>query len=53
MGINKVQFQRGLPMAEFMERYGTQEQCHAALVASRWPQGFVCSGCGATRHSTF
>ena len=26
MGINKVQFQRGLPMAEFMERYGTQEQ---------------------------
>ena len=35
MGINKVQFQRGLPMAEFMERYGTQEQCHAALVASR------------------
>ena len=53
MGINKVQFQRGLPMAEFMERYGTQEQSHAALVASRWPQGFVCSDCGATRHSTF
>ena len=23
--------------------YGTQEQCHAALMASRWPQGFVCS----------
>ena len=53
MGINTVQFQRGLPMAEFMERYGTQEQCHAALVASRWPQGFVCPCCGATRHSTF
>ena len=53
MGINKVQFQRGLPLAEFMERYGTQEQCHAALVASRWPQGFVCSACNASRHSTF
>ena len=53
MGINTVQFQRGLPMAEFMQRYGTQEQCHAALVASRWPQGFVCPCCGATRHSTF
>jgi len=53
MAINKVQFQRGLPMAEFMGRYGTQEQCHAALVASRWPNGFVCSECGCSRHSTF
>ena len=53
MGINRVQFQRGLPMAEFMDRYGTQEQSHAALVASRWPQGFVCPGCGAARHRTF
>jgi len=53
MAINQVQFQRGLPMAEFMERYGTQEQCHAALVASRWPNGFVCCECGCSRHSTF
>ena len=53
MGINKVQFQRGLPLADFMARYGTQEQCHAALVASRWPLGFVCPTCNATRHSTF
>ena len=43
MAINRVQFQRGLAMAEFMERYGTQELCHAALVASRWPNGFVCA----------
>ncbi len=53
MAINKVQFQKGLSMVEFMERYGTQEKCHAAVVASRWPQGFVCPGCAATRHSTF
>lgn len=53
MGINTVQFQKGLSMAEFMERYGTEEQCHAALVASRWPTGFVCPGCGCTRHGTF
>ena len=53
MAINQVQFQRGLPMAEFMQRYGTQEQCHAALVASRWPDGFVCPDCGCSRHSTF
>ena len=50
MGSNAVQSQRGLPMAEFMQRYGTQAQCHAVLVASRWPQGFVCPG--LQRHAT-
>jgi N-methylhydantoinase A/oxoprolinase/acetone carboxylase beta subunit len=35
--INKVQFQKGLSMTEFIALYGTQAQCHAALVASRWP----------------
>lgn len=53
MGINKVQFQRGLSVAKFMERYGTEDKCHAALVASRWPTGFVCPECGCTRHCTF
>ncbi len=53
MGINGVQFQKGLSMTEFMQRYGTQEQCHAAAVALRWPNGFVCPDCGETRHSTF
>ena len=40
-------------MADFMARYGTQEKCHAALVASRWPAGFVCPHCASTRHCTF
>lgn len=53
MSINKIQFQKGLSMAEFMEQYGTEDQCHAALVASRWPSGFVCAECGGTRHITF
>jgi ribosomal protein L37AE/L43A len=53
MSINQVQFQRGLSMAEFMERYGTEEKCHAALVASRWPDGFRCPRCRDERHSTF
>ncbi len=53
MGINKIQFQKGLSMTEFMERYGTEKKCHAALVGSRWPSGFVCPECGGTRHSTF
>lgn len=49
MGINKVQFQKGLPMAEFMERYGTNEKCHAAVVAQRWPDGL--SALNAGRHA--
>lgn len=53
MGINKIQFQKGLSMSEFMENYGTEEKCHAALVASRWPDGFVCPNCGETSHSIF
>ena len=53
MSINQVQFQKGLSMADFMERYGTQEKCHAALVASRWPAGFVCAHCASTRCCTF
>jgi ribosomal protein L37AE/L43A len=53
MGINTVQFQPGLSMAEFMQRYGTHSQCHAALVASRWPQGFICPHCDGKPHSTF
>jgi IS5 family transposase len=29
--MNRVQFQRGLSMAEFMDQYGTDAQCEAAL----------------------
>ena len=53
MGINKVQFQKGLSIAAFMDQYGTEEQCHAALVASRWATGFICPSCECSRHCTF
>ena len=51
MARNRVQFQKGLSMAEFQERFGTEEKCHAALVSMRWPGGFVCPACGGTMHS--
>jgi len=51
MARNKVQFQRGLSMADFQRGYGTEEQCHAALVAMRWPDGFVCPRCAQTKYS--
>src|SRR5665213_3587835 len=46
MAMNRVQFQRGLSMPEFMDRYGSQDKCEAAVMASRWPGGFVCPECG-------
>ena len=51
MARTKVQFQRGLSLAEFQRLYGSEEQCHAALVAMRWPNGFVCPKCNGTAHS--
>lgn len=53
MAMNRVQFQRGLSMTEFMRLYGTQQQCEEALEASRWPKGFVCPECQDTRFSLF
>lgn len=53
MVMNRVQFQRGLSMAEFMDRYGSEERCEAALAASRWPAGFVCPACGGPSRSSF
>ncbi len=50
MPINRVQFQRGMPLSEFMERYGSEESCVAALVRSRWPDGFRCPRCQAAQH---
>lgn len=53
MPINRVQFQKGLSLSEFMNRYGSEEQCSVALEQSRWPSGFVCPSCQDTRHSVF
>src|SRR3974390_1217757 len=50
MARNQVQFQKGLSEASFAEIYGTEEQCHAALVKWRWPNGFECPGCNGADH---
>lgn len=53
MKMNRVQFQPGLSMPEFYQRYGTEAQCRAALEAARWPDGFVCPACGGTARTGF
>jgi transposase-like protein len=43
--INKIQFQDGMSLHDFMAQYGAEEQCIQALVKLRWPRGFQCSRC--------
>jgi hypothetical protein len=47
MKMNGVQFQPGFSTAEFMDRYGSDDKCEAALIESRWPSGFACPACGS------
>ena len=51
MARNAVQFQKGLSEPAFEQQYGTEEQCRAVVIASRWPDGFECPACGGRQHS--
>ena len=42
MARNRVQFQKGYSLVEFMDEYGTEDKCTQALFRWRWPNGFVC-----------
>ncbi len=53
MPQNKIQFQHGMSLSEFIERYGTEARCEKALEKARWPKGFVCPECGEHAHSRF
>ena len=46
MPKNKAQFRKGQNFPEFLGLYGTVLQCEQAVFAARWPQGFLCPGCG-------
>ena len=50
MAMNRIQFQPGLSMPEFLKDYGTEAQCEQALEAVRWPNGFCCPRCGHAAH---
>ena len=50
MARNRIQFQKGLSEAGFVALYGREEQCRAALVRWRWPEGFGCPKCGGAEH---
>jgi hypothetical protein len=42
MARNAAQLQKGLSEAAFERLYGTEGLCRAVVVATRWPDGFVC-----------
>ena len=50
MARNVVQFQKGLSEPAFEQQYGTEEQCRAIVIASRWPRGFECPACGGRQY---
>ena len=51
MSMNRIQFQRGMPLAEFYAQYGTEEQCETALEKVRWPKGYHCPRCGHNEYT--
>jgi len=50
MAMNRIQFQPGLSLPEFLRDYGTEAQCELALESARWPEGFHCPRCNRTAH---
>jgi predicted RNA-binding Zn-ribbon protein involved in translation (DUF1610 family) len=36
-------------LSEFEQRFGDETACAEYLAAARWPDGFVCPGCGGTK----
>jgi hypothetical protein len=43
---NKVKYQEGLSLSDFIQAYGTEEKCLAAMELARWSEGFRCLQCG-------
>jgi transposase-like protein len=50
MAMNRIQFQPGMSLPEFLRRFGTEQQCAEAVMAARWPEGFRCPVCGGAAH---
>jgi predicted RNA-binding Zn-ribbon protein involved in translation (DUF1610 family) len=36
-------------LTEFEQRFGDEDACAEYLAATRWPEGFVCPGCGGSK----
>jgi transposase-like protein len=50
MTFNRIQFQHGMSIPEFLRSFGTEAQCAQAVRQARWPDGFRCPRCGGADH---
>lgn len=50
MTFNRIQFQPGMSLPEFLRYFGTEAHRAAALKAARWPGGFRCPRCSSDAH---
>lgn len=50
MVMNRIQFQHGMSLPEFMRSFGTEQQCAQAVRTARWPDGFRYPRCGGSAH---
>lgn len=46
MPQNRVQYQEGFSLSDFIQAFGTEDKGLAALENARWPNGFRCPQCG-------
>lgn len=53
MKMNRIQFQAGMSLNQFLDQFGTEAQCEIFLEKSRWPQGFQCPKCQSQKHSQY
>ncbi len=51
--MNRIQFQAGMSLTQFLDSYGAEQQCEQVLEQSRWPQGFQCPKCQSKGHSSY
>ena len=50
MAFNRIQFQHGMSIPEFLHSFGTEAQCAEAVKQARWSNGFRCSRCAVADH---
>ncbi|MFY9511695.1 MAG: IS1595 family transposase [Rubrivivax sp.] len=50
MAYNRIQFQQGMSLPEFLQSFGTESACCEAVLRARWPDGFACPRCGGSAH---
>lgn len=49
MPKNKIQFQPGLSLQSFQQKYGSEDLCRKQLFHRKWPSGYTCPKCGDDR----